>query len=469
MDAPLRLQDHIAFQADMLRLGEFELFRDTKGWVERNDVWARPLRPQTFKHLSFAETTEETRFDYTAFTMTRALTALIEQDFLYLPERSPNIVGSLRKNYNEPLRALAAGLIPGLEERTLGFVENQIYVSEGWTTESFRRYFADKIAEANGAAVASFSAIRNAKDPRCLAKTLLIQHAVDFLPESSHMARYAKGDYGEIQSAIFRVMIDEYGYGAHRKKHSELFKKTLMSIEMASNSHAYWMFYLNSTLLSNNYFHTITRCPEKAFEYIGAITYAENTFSSYCDGVARLLEDCFGSQVDTGYYKEHVHIDGHHARMTLEELVLPAISQFGEAIIPEIIRGIETAARLQEIAEEDLSAQLAWMDQAADYRKLARHIKPRAEAWIDDIPVAHLDEPEGELSVTHCHDGDELCVVDEGVLRFCHGYDLFSDLASGECVVIKKNRLHGALVLSERCKYRILSIGRYQDYADYQI
>ena len=55
----------------------------------------------------------------------------------------------------------------------------------------------------------------------------LLQLAPDFLIESSPMARYSSGNYGEMGSALFRIIIDELGYGDHKQRHSTLFEKRL--------------------------------------------------------------------------------------------------------------------------------------------------------------------------------------------------------------------------------------------------
>ena len=280
------------------------------------------------------------------------------------------------------------------------------------------------------------------------------------------MARYSLGDYGNLQSHLFKVLLDEFGYGVHDTKHSTLFKRTLESVGLLSNSHAYWQFYLNTTLLLNNYFHRITSRPRHFFRYLGAITLAENTFAGYCQGVARTLREVYGDRVDDRYYKEHAHIDVHHGRMTYQDLALGAIDRHGEEIIPEIVLGMEQTLYLQDLAERDLAAQLEWMSKKDDHHQLGMEIRDRVLADQAKLPIARLIEPRGYLSVTHVHDGDELCVVDSGVLRFCSGPNSFVDLNAGEAVVIRRNRLHGAVPLSEICHYNIFSIGDYRRYAD---
>jgi quercetin dioxygenase-like cupin family protein len=76
--------------------------------------------------------------------------------------------------------------------------------------------------------------------------------------------------------------------------------------------------------------------------------------------------------------------------------------------------------------------------------------------------MAPLLEPRGELSNTHCHDGDELCHIVSGTMRFVNGLDSYQILEAGEGTVIQKNRLHGAIIESEECRYEIHSVGDYQ-------
>lgn len=457
-----------SFENCMERLGEIELYQDGEDWVEFESVWKRPLRPQAFPYTTFESVTQNTLLNYSSLTMNRTLTALYEQDFLYLPAASDTIIEDLKTAYSTPLRILANELITPLEEKVLGVLQRQVNVGGGWNKELFKCFLAEKLEPRGETGQDSLSLIQNARDPQLMIKLLLMQHAVDFLPESSHMARFAKGDYGDTQSAVFRVLLDEYGYGKHETKHSTLFKATLKSVGLLDNSHAYWNFYLTSSLLNNNYFHKLTRNPECFFEYVGAITYAENSFGPYCGRVKNLLLQHF-SGVDPRYYTEHVHIDDFHGSMTLNEILLPLAERYGPSVYPEFVRGIEMSCMLQQIMEEDLCAQITWMDQRPLYRQLAMDIKHKVLGNIENIPVAYLNEPKGELSVPHVHDGDEFCIVDEGLLRFCHGPECFSDLSPGECVVIAKNRLHGALVLSDVCKYRILSIGDYRHYANYSL
>jgi hypothetical protein len=462
------LSEEEVFTALVNRLASAPLFADVHQW-EVKGTWRRPVRPQTFKYFKFARSTPETYLKYAAFTTNRMLTALNEIEFMFLPEGRLESQWARQSFYTEEFRMLSALVRPQLQKYALDFVDEKVTVSGQWTKKKFEEYFKERILPLVGGKATSFDLIENSTYPVQAAQFLLMQHGLDFLVEASHMARYVQGDYGKLQSHLFRVILDEFGYGVHERKHSTLFKDTLRSVGLETNTHAYWLFYLNTTFLLNNYFHRITRQPEEFFKYLGAITLAENAFGPYCRHTAATLKKVHGDKVDLRYYQEHAHIDQHHGRMTLEDMLLPAIDLYGEEIIPDIVLGMEQTLYLQELAEKDLCAQVTWMSKKDDYQNLGMEIKEPVLANQDKINIMRLIEPRGELSVTHCHDGDELCIVNSGVLRFVSGPNSFVDLQPGEAVVIQKSRLHGAIVLSEVCHYNIYSIGDYRRYADREI
>jgi quercetin dioxygenase-like cupin family protein len=308
----------------------------------------------------------------------------------------------------------------------------------------------------------SMDAIRASTDPEHAAKTFLIQLAGDFLMESSPMARNVLGNFGALQSELFKIVIDEFGYGVHRTKHSTLFERLLESVALDSTAHAYWQFYLTSSLLQNNYFNWISRDHSLFFRYLGAVLQAETAFITGCQQMADTFRTVFGDECDVTYFLEHVAIDQDHSRMAWEKLVEPAVRQHGEGIIPDVVRGFEEARLLSEIAEQDFCAQVAWMDGQPDYKALHPRVYERIQSGAVTCPVETFVEPRGELSVTHVHDGDELCHIESGVMHFITGHERITELHPGEGVVIQHNRLHGAIIDSEECVYHIHSIGDYQ-------
>ena len=71
-----------------------------------------------------------------------------------------------------------------------------------------------------------------------------------------------------------------------------------------------------------------------------------------------------------------------------------------------------------------------------------------------------LTEPEGELSVTHVHDENELIVVEDGALDLVTGFDQSVTLHAGEGMLIPEHRLHGSVVVAPSCTYHIFPLGK---------
>lgn len=76
--------------------------------------------------------------------------------------------------------------------------------------------------------------------------------------------------------------------------------------------------------------------------------------------------------------------------------------------------------------------------------------------------IIHLKEvfiePQGELSIAHTHDKEELCHIVEGEMEFLNGFEKFTLLKANNGIIIKANRLHGVLISSGQCVYEIYHI-----------
>ncbi|MDQ3829234.1 MAG: iron-containing redox enzyme family protein [Candidatus Tectomicrobia bacterium] len=452
------------FKEYLSRYGSSPIFADSEEWLFPNNPYRRPIRPRILHYLDFWKPLGRHEIlRYTGLTANRILLNIYEADLLFLPNDSlDGIYQDFQNFYSDETRMLGEQIRPTLEQHVFGFLDEAIHVSGQWTRETLTEYFLALPEQAAAAQSIALDAIQKSVNPQHAALTYMIQFASDFLSEASAMARNILGNYGPPQSELLKIVIDEFGYGVHDTKHSTLFENLLTSLSLLPKLHAYWQFYLTSSLLANNYFHFICRNHTHFFRYLGAVYYTEATLPYICKRIGDVLTEVFGSSVDIKYFTEHVHIDRYHGRMALEKLVLPVVERYGDAIIPEIVRGFEEIKLLGEIADQDFVAQVAWSDGSATYKQLHNPIYQKILAGEITPKCQRFVEPRGELSVTHVHDGDELCHIVSGTMRFVTGHDRSVLLRGGEGTVILRNRLHGAIIESEECVYEIYSIGDYK-------
>ncbi|HEX2050338.1 MAG TPA: iron-containing redox enzyme family protein [Actinomycetota bacterium] len=452
------------FKECLVRYGTNPLFVDSEEWTFESNPYRRPVRPQVLRYMDFeTPLTRDQILDYSSLAANRLLLNVYEHDLVFLPEEGfDGIHDDFGRFYAPETRALAEVIRPVLERHVFSFLDDEVDVSGRWTRAELEAYLVALPEEAKKADNVAVRTIRESSNPHHAAVTYMIQFAGDFLSEASAMARNLLGNYGPAQSELFKIVIDEYGYGVHDTKHSTLFERLLTSIGLAPKPHAYWQFYLTSSLLLNNYFHFVCKNHDRFFRYLGALYYTEATLSDICDRVGRLLREVFGPDADLRYFGEHVHIDEHHGRMALDKIIRPVLDLYGDAVIPEIVRGVEEFRLLAEIADDDFAAQVAWSDGGPRYKSLHDPVYDAIAGGRVECPVQRFVEPRGELSVTHVHDGDELCHIVSGTMRFVTGHDRYELLHGGEGTVIRSNRLHGAIIESEECVYDIHSIGDYE-------
>jgi len=447
---------------------ENELFQDPESFISQDNPYQRALRPQILKYINFSVVIEKGDIlSYKSLAANRLLLTIYEQDFVLLPGCGlKTLFDNFNLFYSSELRGLGALIRPKLEACIFDFLKNEIKESD-ITNSNLEDVLNIVIKSAQNntpnpvmEAILSLSSLEDKKNA---AKLFLIQLASDFLVESSAMVKNLPGSFGgEIGSELFKVVIDEYGYGVYSKKHSTLFQNTLNSVQLCSGVHDYWQFYLTSSLLLNNYFNWICTDHSKIFRYLGALFFAETSFIKSCQDWAETLNEIFGDEIDVSYFKEHVHIDFYHSRM-LKKMVESAVTKHSVEVIPEIIRGIKEAEQISKIADDDLIRQIQWINSTSTYKEYGKEIyKKIYNNTTNTLKYQEFVEKRDVLSVTHVHDKDELCYIVKGEMKFVTGPDTSEVLKQGEAIVILHNRLHGAIITSEECVYRIYTIGDYK-------
>ncbi|WP_437963757.1 iron-containing redox enzyme family protein [Sorangium sp. So ce260] len=421
----------------------------------RDDPYRRPVRTDDLPYLDFsAPLRREDLTSYPALVAHRMLLNIYEADLLFLPRNNGSRDWqAFRAFYDDRSRVLGEIIRATLEDHVFGFLREEVETSGRWSAAALREYFLTLDEEAQRAEPSVTEAILRARDPRKAASFFLVQLASDYLSEASAMGRNLLGAYGASQSELFKILIDEYGYGVHGSKHSTLFEETMASVGLVPQVHAYWQFYLSTSLSLTNYFHYVSRHHAHFFKYLGALYYTEVTLAHACAHHARMLRAVFGEQVCTRYFDEHVHIDKHHGRMVFDKLLVPTLERYGATVVEDIVRGYEEFRALEEIAGRDIIAQIAWADRGDEYaataRRLVDEIAQGKHRWPRDSFVEYL----GERSTTHVHDEHRLLVIESGQMKFWPAGGEPLILGPGDTTIIPRRRLHGSVILSERCVY----------------
>ncbi|MDB5420421.1 MAG: hypothetical protein JWR59_368 [Brevundimonas sp.] len=186
-------------------------------------------------------------------------------------------------------------------------------------------------------------------------RNFLLQSSADLLAEASASALGVIGEFGAPQSALFRILIDEFGYGAHGRKHSVLYRAIMRDFGLPDEYNACWPLFDTASLALHNTIHCLFQNPRNVFLQVGFLLFAETAYQRSTHDHFRYLSE-FNPQADARYFAEHAHIDLHHARMVVDEVALPLVETYGTDVGSEIIAGAELTRRAFEAAGEQMLA-----------------------------------------------------------------------------------------------------------------
>jgi quercetin dioxygenase-like cupin family protein len=454
-------------RAAVLAFATNPIYLDGEHWENDDNPYRRQLRPQDLRYLDFTTPLRRDQvLRHASLAAQRMLTCIYEADLVLLPqsELTPGTYEDFRSFYSSDNRARGEAIRPALEAYAFAFLEDEVIISGAWNTESLEVFLRELDGHDRNVLLATEKAIRHSDDPRRAARMWLIQRPPGLLSMASAMLGTVLGTLGEPDPEWSEIVIGRYGHGMHDAAHRTRYEHTLASVGLRQGLHHYWQYYLPGSLLMSNYFHYLGRNHELFFRYLGALFHAESTLADFSARAAALLTDVFDGAVDVKCFTEHAATEAGNGRTVLENLVLPVVQRCGPAVIPEILRGYQQAQIVAELAEEDFVAQISWMDEGkANKRLYERVYRAVLEAKVD-VPVVRIAEPYGELSTTHSHQGDQLCHIVSGTMRFVSGFQSQQVLEAGEGIIIWRNRLHGAIIESDECVYELHSVGDYRTF-----
>jgi hypothetical protein len=424
------------------------LFGGDRHVLHGPNPYRRMLAPETFGEIDFGRPlTARDRVTYRSLAAHRLLGTFYESETVLLPEQGlTELRGDFEEFYGTGLRHLREATISDLERFAFDCLADEVDVSGNCTVDVLDAYFQHVTDESEQGESPALNAIAAARRPEVAADTYLVQLALDGLTEASAMSRNLAGAYGPEQSALFKIFIDEFGYGVYDTKHTTIFAKMLRSRAMATHVHAYWNFYLAGPLATNNFYYYLSRDHAKFFRYAGAVTYAEAVFAPAFVKMIKVYREIFGEDVDLHYCDEHAHIDEHHGRITREQVLLALAEKHGPGVVPELMRGIAEARLVGGWFEEDTAAQIRWADTIPRHRELAA-----AARTGEPRPVrASADGPFG----TRSHDGAVVLTLDTGEADLVTSATGEPErLVRGDAVLIPAGRVYGVKAVSPECRY----------------
>jgi hypothetical protein len=319
-----------------------------------------------------------------AFVKHQALMRCYQARYVLLPSAAPvgGLLGPMQSHYDPGrLQALEA-VRPALEAELIAPLVGKAPAATATS------YIEAMLAGIRGAGKNPFTAWLATSERRDdHYRNFLVQSSPDLLAEASASALGVVGEFGEPQSALFRILIDEFGYGSYSKKHSILYRAAMRGFGLDDEYNAYWPLFDTEALRLHNVIHWLFQNPRNLFRQIGFLLYAEAAYQRSTQAHYRHLTR-FNPTVDARYFGEHAHIDLHHSRMVIEEVVEPLVAKFGEAVGAEVIVGAELTRTVFGRAGDHLLAvsqafeeirEVTWGVQGDVRNPLGRPVTPTSD------------------------------------------------------------------------------------------
>ena len=317
--------------------------------------------------------------------------------YMLLPQTAPggSFLQRLRRQYDPGEMARLEALRTALEDELIAPLV--VAARDASAGRDLAAYATALPGEIRAAPENAFTAwLRGTPNREHHYRNFLLQSAADLLAEASASALGVVGEFGPAQSALFRILIDEFGYGAHGRKHSVLYRAVMADFGLSEEYNACWPWFDTAALELHNTIHHLFQNPRNLFLQVGFLLFAETAYQRSTQDHFRYLRQ-FHPQVDARYFGEHAHIDLHHTRMIIEEVATPLAAAYGPEVGTEIVAGAElTRAAFDRAGAHLLAVSLAFeaaldageaVAASPDRSRLGQPLTPAAAARLGDQPA----------------------------------------------------------------------------------
>lgn len=302
-----------------------------------------------------------------------------------------NAVEQLRRRYDPATLALVEGARAELEDLLIApTIERARAASMGTDWAAYAEALVKTVRDAPENPFVAF--LQTSPHRAAHYRNFLLQSSADLLAEASASALGLIGEFGPAQSALFRILIDEFGYGVHDRKHSMLYRAVMRGFGLPDEYNACWPLFDTASLRLHNTIHCLFQNPRHLFLQIGFLLHAETAYQRSTRDHFRYLAK-FHPEVDARYFGEHAHIDLHHTRMVIEEVAAPLVAAHGPEVGVEIVAGAELTRQAFAKAGDQMLAVSRAFDAAVEQRR-AEPRRPelcRLGAPVTPFSAAALD------------------------------------------------------------------------------
>jgi hypothetical protein len=408
-----------------------------------SDYHRRPLRPEDFEFLKFMKPVRSDNVSrLPSLASNRTLLSIYELDVARMPQSAdPADWQRFASFYREDVRVLGAQIAPFLEDYAFSYLGEPAAHEESVDAVAARlaRLF-DEESVFWGETFARL--LRNDYLEEGL-RFIMIQRWALAPSRCRAVARAVAGGRFDGLPPDARPVVAGNG------QDDEMLARVANYCGVTRQQHAYWQFYLPTSMAKTNLLYALARRPDRAFALAGAAFAAEVEWLAF---VAALERACAHLRAphrradDSQARREDLEARLRHALQAIGE-------QYGEAGRAQCMQGMAAFDRLAERARWDLGEQLKWLSAIPRFCEFARRISARIDVECPDIDRETFVEPHEMCSTTHVHNDHRLVTIQEGEMLFWGNLGMQLQMFEGDMVLIPDGRLHGSTVVSGECTY----------------
>lgn len=428
------------------RFQTHSLFGRTAKWESSSNQFRRPLFPNPVELEQFSEPLD--RSDYftgASLSAHRLLATINHGDYVYLPnDGHAESWKDFASFYESDTRIAGQILRPILEKFLFGFLDQQAPATASWNEQKLKDYFQELPEAQKGTESKLVRAILESRDPKRAAKNVLIQFSADFLTEGSTLGRKVLGNFGEAQSNLIHIFMEENGSGNHASKHSTLYEKLLRAYDLSDQPYRYWQNYLISSFAVPNFLTHLAHDHRNFFRHIGTVYYAETTYYHISFQLSAMLKEIFGQGAETKYFDEHYEMDQSHSQIAFDELVCPLLERFGPSVAAQIVQGYEEFRTMDDLCADDFIEQLSLMDRVDSFRlDPAKMSESQASLYINSLRFLNRTSVKGgDQLPSRINDVDVVYFARNKAVDVMLGYDCVASIRPDEALMIPRGRIH---------------------------